>query len=31
VENWETASKRVYRFVLGPDRAYVKVNPPPTP
>jgi len=31
VENWETASKRVYRFIVAPNGAYGTVNPPPAP
>ncbi|KIZ38771.1 MULTISPECIES: hypothetical protein [Rhodopseudomonas] len=31
VETWDTASKRVYRCVLTPDRAYVPVPAPPAP
>jgi hypothetical protein len=31
VKSWETASKLVCRFILGPDKAYLNVNPPPAP
>ncbi|MBB5047998.1 hypothetical protein HNR60_002757 [Rhodopseudomonas rhenobacensis] len=31
VERWDTATTRVYRCMLSPDRAYVKVAPPPAP
>ena len=31
VEDKETAHKRVYRLILAPNKAYSRVDPPPSP